>query len=302
MATRSATVTVAVDRTRPARAIATASSSAGSGRRLSSTVSVARLVVTSHRQASRSTWTGGTDSSQTVRQMPVVRWYQIACGSGSQSCLPRGMRPSSGSSNARTTTAWSSLRGVEGGGDVEREGSLATLVGSDHGPIHPDHGLVVDGAEVQEQPATRGVAGRRQVGRGDGNVIPDTGVVLGQPDAGRLGLGWKRQLDLAVEPRSVLLPPAVKSLHTVVEGEGDAPVERHELWPHEHGARVGAIALGRRPVHGGLACFVPHRWVSSRSSLRSVLAGCQLRSASSMSCPRCRSWLTIWAWYSSSRR
>src|SRR5437667_2361411 len=44
----------------------------------------------------------GTTSSQTVCQMPVVRGYQMECGSSCQSCLPRGLERSRGSSYART--------------------------------------------------------------------------------------------------------------------------------------------------------------------------------------------------------
>ena len=46
----------------------------------------------------------GTASSQTGCQMPVVRWYQMECGSACQSCLPRGFETSSGSSSTRTTS------------------------------------------------------------------------------------------------------------------------------------------------------------------------------------------------------
>jgi hypothetical protein len=36
--------------------------------------------------------------------MPVVRGYQIECGSSSQSCLPRGLARSAGSSSTNTVT------------------------------------------------------------------------------------------------------------------------------------------------------------------------------------------------------
>lgn len=78
------------------------------GRALSSTIAVAVAAIWSLRHVSRVIWSAGTASSQTVRQMPVVRLYQIACGSSFQSCLPRGMRTSNGSSSARTTIACSS--------------------------------------------------------------------------------------------------------------------------------------------------------------------------------------------------
>ena len=45
-----------------------------------------------------------TRSIHTVCQMPVVRGYQIACGSVCQSCLPRGLVRSCGSSIAITVT------------------------------------------------------------------------------------------------------------------------------------------------------------------------------------------------------
>jgi hypothetical protein len=38
--------------------------------------------------------------------MPDVRGYQIECGNGCQSCLPRGFARSSGSSSASTVTVW----------------------------------------------------------------------------------------------------------------------------------------------------------------------------------------------------
>ena len=41
-------------------------------------------------------------------QMPVVRWYQMRRGLGSQNCLPRGWVRSVGRSSARTTTTCSS--------------------------------------------------------------------------------------------------------------------------------------------------------------------------------------------------
>ncbi len=44
-----------------------------------------------------------TVSSHTSCQMPVVRGYQIECGSSFQSCLPRGFSRSSELSSARTT-------------------------------------------------------------------------------------------------------------------------------------------------------------------------------------------------------
>ena len=43
-------------------------------------------------------------SSHTVCQMPVVRGYQIECGSSCQSCLPRGFVKSCGSSSTYTVT------------------------------------------------------------------------------------------------------------------------------------------------------------------------------------------------------
>ncbi len=48
----------------------------------------------------------GTASSHTGCQMPVVRWYQITCGSLRQSCLPRGCSRSAEPSSARTVTTW----------------------------------------------------------------------------------------------------------------------------------------------------------------------------------------------------
>ena len=49
----------------------------------------------------------GTTSIQTGCQMPVVRWYQMSCGSGRQSCFPRGWAGVVDRSSARTTTTWS---------------------------------------------------------------------------------------------------------------------------------------------------------------------------------------------------
>ena len=53
------------------------------------------------------TCVAGTTSSQTVCQMPVVRGYQMECGSSCQSCLPRGLATSCGSSCASTTSSCS---------------------------------------------------------------------------------------------------------------------------------------------------------------------------------------------------
>ena len=47
----------------------------------------------------------GTTSTQTVCQMPVHRGYQMLCGFSCQSCLPRGLARSQGSSWACTTTS-----------------------------------------------------------------------------------------------------------------------------------------------------------------------------------------------------
>ena len=49
---------------------------------------------------------GATGSSHTVCQMPVVRGYQIECGSSSQSCLPRGLARSAGSSSSTSCAAF----------------------------------------------------------------------------------------------------------------------------------------------------------------------------------------------------
>ncbi len=47
-----------------------------------------------------------TCSIQTICQIPVVLGYQMECGSNFQSCLPRGLARSAGSSSARTTSSW----------------------------------------------------------------------------------------------------------------------------------------------------------------------------------------------------
>ena len=54
-------------------------------------------------QSNRTTHDGPTRSNQTVRQIPVVRGYQIECGSSSQSCFPRGISSSDGSSMTSTS-------------------------------------------------------------------------------------------------------------------------------------------------------------------------------------------------------
>ena len=74
---------------------------------LSSASRVTRPRTRSGVQSSRVRCRSPTASSQTGCQMPVVRWYQMSCGSGRQSCLPRGWAGSSTGSSARTTTTWS---------------------------------------------------------------------------------------------------------------------------------------------------------------------------------------------------
>ena len=88
----------------------------------------------------------GTRSIQTVCQIPVVRGYQIECGSSCQSCLPRGLARSCGSSSARTTTG----NGTAGpSGDVEAEWRVTAFVIADALPVDPDRGVVIDGPEMQ---------------------------------------------------------------------------------------------------------------------------------------------------------
>ena len=81
----------------------------------------------------------GTDSSHTGCQMPVVRWYQMACGFSRQSCLPRGWlrveRVVFGAhdDDALASRAWR---------HVEAEGGLTALVRPDVGSVDPDVGAV----------------------------------------------------------------------------------------------------------------------------------------------------------------
>ena len=54
------------------------------------------------------TWVAATSSSQTVRQIPEERRYQMTAGSGVQACLPRGISMSLAGSDAATTNSCSS--------------------------------------------------------------------------------------------------------------------------------------------------------------------------------------------------
>ena len=100
----------------------------------------------------------GTYSSQTVCQIPVVRGYQIECGWSCQSCLPRGLARSCGSSSARTTISHS--RPVGEIRHVHAEGRIATVMSARKRAVDPDRRLPVDGAEVENPaPAPAGISG-----------------------------------------------------------------------------------------------------------------------------------------------
>jgi len=77
---------------------------ARSSRRSSSshTSTPMRQLARSGVNVSRPMLVAGTCSSHTVCQMPVVRGYQMEWISGFQSCFPRGLARSRGSSSART--------------------------------------------------------------------------------------------------------------------------------------------------------------------------------------------------------
>ena len=112
----------------------------------------------------------GTTSIHTVCQIPVVRGYQMECGSSFQSCLPRGFSRSAGSSFARTIISCGSpaSRCV---GDFEREGRVAPSWWQRLDAVDPYGGRIVHCAEVQHQP----LAGR-QIGFGHLQAIPDGAV------------------------------------------------------------------------------------------------------------------------------
>ena len=85
-------------------------------------------------------------------QMPVVRWYQMSCGAGRQSCLPRGWAGSSVGSSARTTTTCSPPSPSASVMSACERG-VPALVAGDQLPVDPDLGPVVDRPEVQQHAA-----------------------------------------------------------------------------------------------------------------------------------------------------
>ena len=107
----------------------------------------------------------GTVSSQTGCQMPVVRGYQMECGLSCQSCFPRGLARSCGSSSARTTI--SSVPDRAASVTSAANGVYPPSCGTDDVPVRPDGRVVVDGPEVEDQP----LAAR---GRGDGRPAGGT--------------------------------------------------------------------------------------------------------------------------------
>jgi hypothetical protein len=122
------------------------------------------------------------------------------------------------------------LRGdvrVQQVGHVDRERRLAALVPDRVLPVHPHVGLVVDGAEVQQQPVAAGA--RAEVGRDRERApVPQGGVVAVVADPRRRGLRGERHDDLAVEPpgRARGVPPLPQPGVGVVEREGPRTVER----------------------------------------------------------------------------
>ena len=65
---------------------------------------------------------------------------------------------------------------VECTGDVQGEGEVAASVAADVVAVHPDVAVLVDGAEVQQQPVAQ-----EPVGDGDGAVVPEQFVGLERP-------------------------------------------------------------------------------------------------------------------------
>ncbi len=116
---------------------------------------------------------------------------------------------------------------VEQVGDVDGERGLAALVPDGVPAVDPHVGLVVDGAEVQQQPVA--LRTRAQVG-GDRErpAVPERRVVpvVADPRGGRLR--GERHDDLACEPvrRRRGVPALAQPGVRVVEREGPRPVER----------------------------------------------------------------------------
>ena len=165
---------------------------------------------------------GGTRSSHTVCQMPVVRGYQMECGSSCQSCLPRGFARSSGSSSARMTI--SHARPSQAIGDVEAEWRVAALVPTDRYAVDPDGGREIDGAAVEDPPFPSG--GRIQFAP---TAIPARAQEVRAANAARRRFGSERHHDFA-RPRHVgrLLPSTLiikRELPDAVQGEPGAASE-----------------------------------------------------------------------------
>ena len=210
-------------------------------------------------QASSATCSAGTRSSQTGCQIPVVRWYQITCGSGCQSCLPRGWVTSVGRSS-RPDDEHLLATVSHRVGDVQGERRVPTLVPPDEGSAHPHVGPVVDRAEVQEHPLT--ATGRNR----DGAPVPDDGVVPRIVHSRRGALRWERHRDLPVEDltveRGLSGVPAVGQPAVVVV-VGEAPGAREVLPPGPDELRPG---MGGGVVHGSFIPFSPTRTYRSRSA------------------------------------
>ena len=77
-------------------------------------------------------------------------------------------------------------------GDIELNGDIAAFVLADEATVDPDHGAIVDGAEVEQDAAVGPVGGEL-----DGAAVPDPGVETGVADAGELGFEGVGDGDLA---------------------------------------------------------------------------------------------------------
>ena len=82
--------------------------------------------------------------------MPLVRGYQIECGSSCQSCLPRGFARSCGSSSALTTIVIAPPPAADSVGEVDGERRVSSVVLSGDPLVNPDGRTIVHGAEVQD--------------------------------------------------------------------------------------------------------------------------------------------------------
>jgi hypothetical protein len=122
------------------------------------------------------------------------------------------------------------VRGVGAGaphhvGDVHGERGVPALVLADQCAVHPHPRAVVHGAQVQQQPAARGVTGGGEVGGGEVPAVPDDGVEAGVADPGVGGLGRERHGDRPRQRPAVVPALGLPGVEVVVrEAPGAAEV------------------------------------------------------------------------------